>query len=285
MDFSKEELEVKSVIVNHFGKLADTIEADFPKNYAKKKNNFLITGLSPEIRANMVFTSSWESKCGNAAEACAREFAQKRYEKENVPQLINPYGLSYTEQQWEKQTGQIVLSNINPHDSKLAGIITSFRAAHMGENALTQPALQELYNQTRGFVRTDGQVFFKPVDLGFYDKKRWNLMEIKAGGDLDTTKAPAEVDKLLMLYVLLGQPDTQIRFATLYNKDGEGNNWKGTITKYLTPELLWIGKSFWEMMVPYNITFSKFESLYNAALIELDLPTRIEALIETTINA
>ena len=121
--------------------------------------------------------------------------------------------------------------------------------------------------------------------LAFFDGKDWVVLELKAGGDLDSSNAPANVEKLLTIYAGLNVPNSKAYFATLYNKNGEGNTWTGAVKKHMAfPEMFLIGKKFWNIILPDGITYERFTELYKMALEELDLNSRIKEMIRRTVK-
>lgn len=126
----------------------------------------------------------------------------------------------------------------------------------------------------------DTKIHTKPVDLAFFDGQNWNVMELKAGGDLDSSNAPSNVEKILTIYTGLNIPNSKLYFATLYNKNGEGKTWTGAVKKHLCyPDMFLIGKNFWEMILPQGISFEDFTHIYKEALTEIDLNARINQMI------
>ena len=92
--------EIKKIVVEEFSKLVNNIEGDFKKNYIKKRYNFLLNQLDETIIANMVFVSSFESKCGFAIETCAKKIARLKFGNENAfvsPNLVNSTNVSNRE--------------------------------------------------------------------------------------------------------------------------------------------------------------------------------------------
>ena len=125
----------------------------------------------------------------------------------------------------------------------------------------------------------------KPVDLAFFDGSDWVVLELKAGGDLDSSNAPANVEKLLTIYAGLNVPNSKAYFATLYNKNGEGNTWTCAVKKHMAfPEMFLIGKKFWNIILPDGIMYERFTELYKMALEELDLNSRINEMIRRTVK-
>ena len=78
---------------------------------------------------------------------------------------------------------------------------------------------------------------------------KYKLFEIKAGGDLDSSNAPKNIEKMLKIYSCLGKENANLYFATLYNKDGEGKNWTGVVKKHISEDSMLIGKEFWNMIL------------------------------------
>ena len=119
-----------------------------------------------------------------------------------------------------------------------------------------------------------GTIQVKPVDLAFFDGENWNILELKAGGDLDSSNAPSNVEKLLTIYVDMGIENCKAYFPTLYNKDGEGNTWKGAVKKHLAyPEMFLIGKNLWKKILPNGISFEEFESIIEMLWLVADMKT------------
>jgi hypothetical protein len=277
--------KIKSIVYEEFSKLISNIEADFKDNYQKKTNNFLLNQLDEQMTANMVFVSSFESKSGFALEACAKRIAILKFGKENVPSIINPRHLPHDID--PPANGQIVVTDINMENGELKGKITEFRADNVAsgrgrtrnESQVTQASIKDLLEIAAKYK--DGLIHAKPVDLAFFDGDSWNLLELKAGGDLDSSNAPSNVEKLLTIYAVLNVPNSKLYFATLYNKDGEGNTWTGAVKKHLAyPEMFLVGSDFWNKILPSGIGFETFSQIYKEALSDLDLNQRIKKMIK-----
>lgn len=217
---------IKQIIVEEFSKLINLIEDDFSANYNRKVNNFLLSQMDERITASMVFVSSFESKSGFAIETCAKRIARLKFGEKNVPAIVNPRGLKHSIS--VPTSGQIVVTDVDTHNGDLRGQIAAFRANNeasgKGKNrvdsGVTQASIREKLFPLAEKYRTTS-IYTKPVDLAFFDGDRWNIMELKAGGDLDSSNAPSNVEKLLTIYVDMGIEDCNTYFATLYNKDGE----------------------------------------------------------------
>lgn len=281
---------IKQIVFEEFSKLTALIEKDFASNYKRKVNNFLLSQMDENITASMVFVSSFESKSGFAIEACAKRIARLKFGEKNVPTIVNPRGLKHDIDE-SKISGQVVVTDVDTHNGNLRGEIAAFRATNVAtgvgrnrvESGVTQRSIKKnllpLANKYRcGTIQT------KPVDLAFFDGQNWNVMELKAGGDLDSSNAPSNVEKLLTIYVDMGIENCNAYFATLYNKDGEGNTWKGAVKKHLAyPEMFLIGKNLWSKILPNDISFEQFEDIYKEALEDIRLNERIVEMIRKCI--
>lgn len=281
---------IKKIVVEEFSKLVDNITSDFESNYSRKVNNFLLSQMDAKIIASMVFVSSFESKSGFAIETCAKRIARLRFGENNVPAIVNPRGLHHNIDP-DSVSGQVVVTDVDTHNGDLRGRISAFRANNVAsgrgrsrvESGVTQSSIREQLLPLADTYKTN-TLFTKPVDLAFFDGENWNVLELKAGGDLDSSNAPSNVEKLLTIYVDMGVENCKAYFATLYNKDGEGNTWTGAVKKHMSfPEMILIGKNFWEKILPEDISFEDFEEIYKNALEEIDLNAKITEMINRCI--
>lgn len=281
---------IKKIVVEEFSKLTNTIESDFKSNYRRKVNNFLLSQMDENITASMVFVSSFESKSGFAIENCAKRIARLKFGEENVPAIVNPRNLEHHIP--TPVNGQIIVTDVDTHNGNLRGKISAFRANNVAsgrgknrlESGVTQKSIKENLLPLATEFKTKA-IYTKPVDLAFFDGENWNVLELKAGGDLDSSNAPSNVEKLLTIYVDMGIENCKAYFGTLYNKDGEGNTWKGAVKKHMAfPEMFLIGKTFWSKILPDGISFEDFEQIYKEALEEIDLNRRIKLMIEDCIS-
>ena len=279
---------IKRIVYEEFSKVVTNIESDFRHNFVRKRYNFLLSQLDEDMTANMVFVSSFESKSGFAIEACAKRIARLRFGDENVPTVVDPRGLAHDIDE-SRISGQIIITDVDTDNGDLRGEISAFRANNVArgagrnrvESGVTQNSIKEQLLPLAQKYRSS-TLHHKPVDLAFFDGKDWNILELKAGGDLDSSNAPSNVEKLLTIYVGLDMPNSKAYFGTLYNKDGEGRTWNGAVKKHMAyPEMFLIGKNFWEKILPAGISFEMFEEIYREALEEIDLNSRIHAMINS----
>lgn len=279
---------IKKIIFEEFTKVVENIESDFRTNYIRKRYNFLLSQLDENMTANMVFVSSFESKSGFAIEACAKRIARLRFGDKNVPTIVNPHNLRHGINE-NTISGQIIVTDVNTDDGNLRGEISAFRANNVAsgsgrlrkESGVTQESIKKTLLPLAKKYKTT-TIHRKPVDLAFFDGNNWNILELKAGGDLDSSNAPSNVEKLLTIYTGLNMPNAKAYFGTLYNKDGEGRTWSGAVKKHMAyPEMFLIGKKFWEKILPTSISFEEFEEIYKEALEDIDLNSRVHSMINS----
>lgn len=284
------ELQIKNIVYEEFSKLIQTIEGDFITNYIKKRYNFLLSQLDKTITANMVFVSSFESKSGFAIETCAKRIARLKFGEENVPTIVNPRNIKHDINP-NIINGQIIVTDIDTNNGDLRGKISTFRAINMAsgkgkirvESGINQNSIKTILPLAKEY--STSMYHTKPVDLAFFNGKDWVVLELKAGGDLDSSNALANVEKLLTIYAGLNVQNSKVYFATLYNKNGEGNTWTGAVKKHMSyPEMFLIGKDFWNIILPGDIRYERFTELYKMALEELDLNSRINTMIKRTVK-
>lgn len=278
---------IKCIVFEEFSKVVKNIESDFNNNFVRKRYNFLLSQLDENMTANMVFVSSFESKSGFAIEACAKRIARLRFGDENVPTIVNPHGIEHNIDE-STINGQIIVTNVDTDDGNLRGEISAFRANNVArgsgrnrvESGVTQSSIKaDLLPLAEKYKSTT--IHRKPVDLAFFDGTDWNILELKAGGDLDSSNAPSNVEKLLTIYVGLNMPNAKAYFGTLYNKNGEGRTWTGAVKRHMSyPEMFLIGKNFWNKILPDGISYEMFEEIYKEALEDIDLNARIHSMID-----
>ena len=272
------------IIEEEFSSLVTRIQSDFITNFKAKQNNFLLKELDTMMSAHMVFVSSFESKSGNSIQKVAKEVAKLRYGAENVPQIVNPHNLEHNIQN-SNEHEQIIVSNVDMGNSQLQGRITEFMTRCEGDSkrkiccSVNHETILELLEQP---LPITSEIHTKPVDLAFWDDDELNIMEIKAGGNLDSSNAPSNAKKLLTIYTGLNYRKTKPYFATIYHKDGEGKNWSGSIKKYLQyPHMFLVGSAFWNKILPDGIDFNEFTKIYNEAISQINLNEKLNDMIKS----
>ena len=147
---------------------------------------------------------------------------------------------------------------------------------------MTQDILQaEIINHSYEMTDTLAE---KPVDL-FVRVPGGNslCMEVKLGGDLDTSNAPAQLAKLLTTCALADVPNLEGYFTTIYNKNGEGKRFTGIVASYLAGDMILAGSDFWVKILPPDMAFGDFVRLYHQALREIGINDAIRDMVKSLV--
>jgi hypothetical protein len=386
---------VLDILTTEMQTMLSALKKDTPENFRRKANNFLLSQFDPDVLFYTVFTSSFESKSGNALENCAKAIARLRYGPNSVPAVIQGLGatkgdIDAVKAKHNQSNKQYIVTrkSLKAVDDKVRAVIsnhrsessTNFEASHILdlagfvkklkdaenpvsqyiEKGLGQEALKvlneekpgnaklneaivdllngvltkQLYSKDRfeeaafskeiteelddrkkgkrlnrlllehaypdelqsrraGITQTIMRkeiVSFdypkdnpttKPVDLFIVtDKDEALCMELKLGGDLDNSNAPAQLAKFLALCAIADAPQIEGYFATIYNKDGEGKRFTGTVRSYLAADMILAGSEFWAKILPDEISFEQFIGLYHQSLEVVGMNAAIRELVD-----
>lgn len=289
-DFSQDILDI---LITKLQAMLDTLKKDTANNFRRKSSNFLLSQFDPEVLFYTVFTSSFESKSGNVLENCAKAIARLRYGPDSVPAVIPGAGAVDEDVRRHgvpSSDTQIILTrlNISEVDSHARRVLLNHRKSGSGENrtaatGMTQQILQQEI-VSRSYER-NALLQEKPVDLFVRVSETESLcMEVKLGGNLDSSNAPAQITKLLTTCALAGTTGTEGYFATIYNKDGEGRPFTGTVRSYLADDMILAGSQFWTKILPPGVSFDQFVGLYHEALKEIGMNAAIRELLDATLS-
>ena len=198
----------------------------------KKRKNAFVVELGAEFMFYSALVRSFDSSFGNVLENIGNAIAKISFETRD---RIESYLLPAQQQ-------------------KIDEVIASYTTD--AENRVTP--LSEHYSGYTCIVPRNIESFRRIhiTDHCFFNRNRneYYLIELKAGGDLDTKKAPAEKKELLVEYFMLKNivpADASVRlyFGAAYNKDGEGNPWKqSSVQNCFAPDELLIGQDYWNFV-------------------------------------
>ena len=208
-----------------------------------KVHNPFIAALGPEVQYYSALVRSLDSSLGDMLEGLAISIAQLSYEvSREVVGFLS-----------EKQTG------------KIARLLEEYKRRVKRPEVSDYALLIDKGRDSVRKVRHDSDYYLKDEETG-----RHYLIELKIGGDLDNKKARAEKEALLEQYAILvntlGTPEkVSVRFATAYNRFGEGAPWEqGRVKQYFAPEELLIGKDFWDFVCKsksgYEIVLDEYKA-------------------------
>lgn len=209
-----------------------------------KKNNCFIAALGEEFIFYSAFVRSFDSSFGNVLEDLGNSIAKFSYKtKKIIHSFILPEQTQHISNILDKYEDHLLQPNVSHYENFFALIppnVESFRTSHVCDN-------------------------------WFFDEstKTHYLIELKAGGDLDNKKAKSEKLALLKEYFLLKNlvPEDhkiKVRFATAYNKFGEGKTWRqANVERMFSREELLIGKDYWNFVCNdpdgFNIIFDQYK--------------------------
>ncbi|MEJ2377491.1 MAG: TdeIII family type II restriction endonuclease [Pseudolabrys sp.] len=192
-----------------------------------KVHNVFIAALGPDIQYYSALVRSLDSSLGDMLEGLAISIAKLSY---SVSREVVGY-LSGRQTQ------------------KIARLLEEYKRRVKRPEISDYALLIDKTGDSDRKVRHDSDYYLKDDETG-----RHYLIELKIGGDLDNKKARAEKEALLEQYAILcnslGAPEkVSIRFATAYNRFGEGKPWEqGRVKQYFAPEELLIGRDFWDFV-------------------------------------
>ncbi len=279
---------VLDVLAAEMQTMLTALKKDTPGNFRKKANNFLLSQFDPDVLFYTVFTSSFESKSGNALENCAKAIARLRYGPDSVPAIIQ--GLGATDEDIRRHTAsttdkQIILTRkkIGEVTSKASSALSRHRKSGRGKSQAATIGISQriLSDEIVNVAYEDSDKLEEnPVDLFIRVSETESLcMEIKLGGDLDSSNAPAQLAKFLTLCAIANTPEIEGYFATIYNKDGEGKRFTGTVRSYLADDMILAGSEFWAKILPGEISFEQFVGLYHQSLEAVGMNATIRKLV------
>ena len=213
-----------------------------------KVHNPFIAALGPEIQYFSALVRSLDSSLGDMLEGLAISIAELSYD---VSREVAGY----------LSDGQT---------TKIARLLEEYKRRmkrpEVGDYALL---IDRKRNSVRK-VRHDSDYYLRDAETG-----RHYLIELKIGGDLDNKKARSEKEALLEQYAILcntlgSSANVSLRFATAYNRFGEGQPWEqGRVRQYFAPDELLIGRDFWNFICKlpngYDIVLGEYTA--NASVI------------------
>jgi hypothetical protein len=213
-----------------------------------KVHNIFIAALGPDIQYYSALVRSLDSSLGDMLETLAIAIAR----------------LSYTVSQ------EVIGYLSDEQTAKIARLLEEYKRRTKRPEVADYALLIDRKGDSVRKVRHDSDYYLKDEETG-----RHYLIELKIGGDLDNKKARAEKEALLEQYAILvntlGTPEqVSVRFATAYNRFGEGQAWaQGRVRQYFAPEELLIGQDFWNFVCKtqrgYDIVLEEYQR--NARLI------------------
>ena len=226
----------------------------------QKKNNVFISELGEEFMFYSAFVRSFDSSFGRQLERIGNSIAKLSYDvRDGIDSYILPQQkqhIDYLMTAYDNKENPNI-NDYNNFTSVQPKNVSSYESRHETDN-----------------------YFYDPVNKVHF------VIELKAGGDLDIKKAKSEKVALLNEYFLLKnklrQTDEKvvIKFATAYNKFGEGKEWRQhQVRRYFAGDELLIGKDYWNFVCKENNGFDiVFEQYKESAKYIKDALERIKRM-------
>ncbi len=203
-------------------------EVDDPNGTINMKvHNVFIAVLGTDIQYYTALVRSLDSSLGNMLERLAIAIAELSYTVSN------------------EVTGYLTVEQTN----EIARLLEAYKRRTKRPEVADYEALLGLGNGETRSARHDSDYYLHDAETGDH-----YLIELKIGGDLDNKKARSEKEALLEQYTILRNalgPDHRvfIRFATAYNRFGEGAAWKQErVRQFFADDELLIGRDFWDFV-------------------------------------
>ncbi|OIJ14259.1 hypothetical protein BKP35_07090 [Anaerobacillus arseniciselenatis] len=292
--------QIKRAIYEPFFQVTKNVRANFAKNQKGRENNFFIHSIPgfETIAPVMTITRSLESSTGNAIQKCARNISILTYGRCNVPTIINPNNLEFDLDDaqiqeklkhalGQKQSKKDIADILHTTDRQV--IVSNISDANptveqfMSRNNATHENIKSLLTEKISYPN----IHFVPIDLGYFvpttnehEQPLLHIHEIKAGGNLDSKNAHANARKLFTHYCHANYPNAKVYFSTAYNNKGEGEKFHGSIVNHLSDEMILSGSSFWETILPEEITFATFKRLYQEVMEEMQFSKLIYTIFQ-----
>jgi len=194
-----------------------------------KKNNCFISALGEEFIFYSAFVRSFDSSFGNLLEDLGNSIAKFSYKTDKVIQsFILPEQMNHISSLLDKYEDHMAIPEVEHYKNYFVVMppnVESFKTKHYCDNWFFDESTNTHY-----------------------------LIELKAGGDLDNKKAKSEKLALLKEYFMLknivpNDHKVKIKFATAYNKFGEGKMWhQANVERMFAFDELLIGKDYWNFV-------------------------------------
>lgn len=192
-----------------------------------KVHNVFIAVLGPDIQYYTALVRSLDSSLGNMLEGLAIAIAELSYKVER------------------KVEGTLCQQQI----AEIARILEEYRRRNKRPEVQDYEKLAELRGGEQEIARHESDYYLHDERTGHH-----YLIELKIGGDLDNKKARSEKQALLEQYAILcnnlgASNHVFLRFATAYNRFGEGAPWRQErVRQYFADAELLIGREFWNFV-------------------------------------
>jgi hypothetical protein len=253
--------------------ITKSLQADQKKD--STENNFMKpSNMSKQSKLNR----SFDSKLGNFTQHLCREMAIHRFGQERVLNTVCADNVSsnFIVPENGTQLGTTIYTAYSEEmiDQKVDSVMSAIKHSPTGENKLLIGSQEiEKLLKTK-IVELNDQLAVQKEELEIHkyhadlivDGRDGGIFEIKAGGNLDISKAEGEARDLLRAYFAYGKKDLPVNFACLYNNRGSGERIKTNLYSFFSDTTaqsnksgLLIEEQWWNKMLPETVPFSNFK--------------------------
>lgn len=263
---------VESIIENRLGDLEKLHEA-FPEN-----TNPFLEAISPEVARFSSLTRSLTSRLGGRLAGIARDLSEAKFGTDAVPSFIVREGLSFEPERFHKND-TYVWTDFNPDLLlKEAQHLITF-AGQDGKNRIGSTLFESQYEKSlqKLISAPKVEVWKLQVDL-FVNDEELGFCELESGGELDTSNGPAQPTKLVKAGLASGSLRHGLHFCLAYSNRGHNVPIQSALTRYLlmsdqsdTGDGLYVGKIWWEKVLPEGVSYSQFMASFKQVVDKLDI--------------
>jgi len=243
--------------------------------------NAFLEAISPTLAVASKLTRSLTSQLGGRFASIARALATARYGQEAVPALLVSPSLSADPRIVTGRTGDTVILTQLPEAATRQAATALLRQAGSApaERIGTEVFRRVFAGQVQALLDLprNPAPWSCRVDL-FVANPAIGLAELESGGELDSSNVKGQPEKLVLAGLALADPAIPLHFCLAYANAGEGNPIRGGLPQYLAPagsvtpsSGLWVGRRWWEQVLPTDIPFDVFLGLFAEVARELQI--------------
>jgi hypothetical protein len=267
-------IDVDSIIENRLGNLKKLHE-QFPEN----ANPFL-EAISIEVSRHSSLTRSLTSRLGGSLAGIARDLAEYTYGTDLVPSHVVCEGLDFDP---EDQTAHRVDTLVYTHFDEATLITEAQRLIKFAKKDPSQQIgtgkFQTEYVKSMNILKAANKIepWSLQVDL-FVNEPGIGFCELESGGNLDTSNVTAQPLKLVKAGLASGSEVLGLHFCLAYANRGENKPVQSALTGFFrlsgnseTGDGLYIGREWWEIVLPEGFTYDQFMQSYKEIVDKLDI--------------
>jgi len=267
-------VDVDSIIENRLGNLKKLHE-QFPEN----ANPFL-EAISIEVSRHSSLTRSLTSRLGSSLAGMARDLAEYTHGTDLVPSHVVCEGLEFDlGSEVVHRVDTLVYTDFDEASltreaQRLISYAKTSTANQIGSENFQGEYVKSL-NKLKEADRSD--IWSLQVDL-FVNQPGIGFCELESGGNLDTSNVMAQPVKLVKAGLASGSAEPGLHFCLAYANRGESKPVQSALTRFFrlsddseTGDGLYIGREWWELVLPEGFTYDQFMLSFKEIVDKLDI--------------